>query len=66
MGHQLCICAEHTFYIHKSYVHVLLWCCALPAVEALKNGSSSLDAVEIGCSVCEIEQCDHSVGFGGR
>ena len=28
--------------------------------------SSSLDAVEQGCSVCEIEQCDGTVGYGGR
>merc|ERR1719502_1055869 len=24
-----------------------------------------LDAVEIGCSMCEINQCDGSVGYGG-
>ena len=42
------------------------WCFTSPAVQSLKDGNTSLDAVEIGCSVCEIEQCDHSVGFGGR
>lgn len=31
----------------------------------LKNGTS-LDAIEIGCSVCEHEQCDSSVGFGNH
>lgn len=29
------------------------------------NGSSALDAVEIGCTTCEENQCDGSVGFGG-
>lgn len=28
--------------------------------------SSSLDAVEQGCCVCEVEQCDGTVGYGGR
>ncbi|XP_004364899.2 aspartylglucosaminidase [Capsaspora owczarzaki ATCC 30864] len=27
--------------------------------------TSAVDAVEIGCTVCEIEQCDGSVGYGG-
>ncbi|KAK3939379.1 asparaginase-domain-containing protein [Diplogelasinospora grovesii] len=27
--------------------------------------TSALDAVEIGCSVCEREQCDGTVGYGG-
>lgn len=30
------------------------------------NGGSVLDAVEYGCTVCEVEQCDGSVGYGGR
>ena len=29
------------------------------------NGSSALDAIEFGCSVCEDEQCKHTVGWGG-
>ena len=36
------------------------------AVETLMNGGSVLDAVEYGCTVCEVEQCDGSVGYGGR
>ena len=36
------------------------------AFESLNNGESYLDAIEKGCSVCEVEQCDGSVGFGGR
>lgn len=27
---------------------------------------SALDAIESGCSVCETEQCDGTVGYGGR
>ncbi|XP_054721661.1 N(4)-(Beta-N-acetylglucosaminyl)-L-asparaginase-like isoform X2 [Uloborus diversus] len=30
-----------------------------------KQGGSALDAVEEGCSQCEREQCDFTVGFGG-
>jgi isoaspartyl peptidase/L-asparaginase-like protein (Ntn-hydrolase superfamily) len=30
----------------------------------MSNGSA-LDAIEIGCSTCESEQCDHTVGWGG-
>lgn len=26
---------------------------------------SALDAVEMGCTVCEVEQCDGTVGYGG-
>ncbi|CEJ80115.1 Putative N(4)-(Beta-N-acetylglucosaminyl)-L-asparaginase [[Torrubiella] hemipterigena] len=32
---------------------------------ALKDSSSALDAVEIGCSTCERNRCDGTVGFGG-
>uniref|UniRef100_A0A2K6T1Y7 Aspartylglucosaminidase n=1 Tax=Saimiri boliviensis boliviensis TaxID=39432 RepID=A0A2K6T1Y7_SAIBB len=35
------------------------------AWRALASGGSALDAVENGCTVCEREQCDGSVGFGG-
>ncbi|XXG96079.1 hypothetical protein Hte_002356 [Hypoxylon texense] len=31
----------------------------------LKPETSALDAVEIGCSTCEANQCDGSVGYGG-
>ncbi|KAI0887807.1 asparaginase-domain-containing protein [Annulohypoxylon maeteangense] len=31
----------------------------------LKPDISALDAVEIGCSTCEVNQCDGSVGYGG-
>ncbi|XP_038611264.1 N(4)-(beta-N-acetylglucosaminyl)-L-asparaginase [Tachyglossus aculeatus] len=32
----------------------------------LQAGGSELDAVESGCSLCEAQQCDGSVGFGGH
>lgn len=35
------------------------------AWSVLRSGGSVLDAVEKGCSRCEQEQCDGSVGFGG-
>ncbi|XP_052011079.1 N(4)-(beta-N-acetylglucosaminyl)-L-asparaginase isoform X2 [Xyrauchen texanus] len=35
------------------------------AWSALQKGGSVLDAVETGCTQCELEQCDGSVGFGG-
>ncbi len=38
----------------------------LSAVHSLSKGGSCLDAVEAGCSVCEAEQCDFTVGYGGR
>ena len=36
------------------------------AMQKLQSGGSYLDAVVVGCTECEIEQCDHSVGYGGR
>jgi len=35
------------------------------AREILATGGSVLDAVEIGCTTCEQEQCDGTVGYGG-
>lgn len=35
------------------------------AWDVLKNKGSALDAVEQGASVCEIQQCDGTVGYGG-
>ncbi|XP_067103847.1 N(4)-(beta-N-acetylglucosaminyl)-L-asparaginase isoform X3 [Osmerus mordax] len=35
------------------------------AWSVLQAGGSVLDAVEQGCSRCEVDQCDGSVGFGG-
>jgi N4-(beta-N-acetylglucosaminyl)-L-asparaginase len=32
---------------------------------ALLTDASALDAVELGCSTCESNQCDGSVGYGG-
>jgi len=33
---------------------------------SLSSGNHPLDAVEIGCSVCEANQCDGSVGYGSH
>jgi len=35
------------------------------AYKALLVNSSALDAVQTGCTTCETEQCDGSVGYGG-
>ena len=36
------------------------------AHQVLLQGGSALDAIESGCTVCEDEQCDTSVGFGNH
>ncbi|KAF5898937.1 n(4)-(beta-n-acetylglucosaminyl)-l-asparaginase [Clarias magur] len=36
------------------------------AWRSLQAGASPLDAAHRGCTVCEVEQCDGSVGFGGH
>ncbi|XP_050678975.1 N(4)-(Beta-N-acetylglucosaminyl)-L-asparaginase-like [Leptidea sinapis] len=38
---------------------------SIGAWTVLNEGGSSLDAIERGCSICESEQCDGTVGFGG-
>lgn len=35
------------------------------AWEVLKEGGEALDAIELGASVCEKQQCDGTVGYGG-
>ncbi|CAK1578085.1 unnamed protein product [Parnassius mnemosyne] len=37
----------------------------ISAWEVLKGGGTALDAIEIGASVCEDQQCDGTVGYGG-
>lgn len=39
-------------------------CCTV-AWSTLQSGGSVLDAVQMGCARCEMEQCDGSVGYGG-
>ena len=39
---------------------------SISAKDILETGGSALDAIETGCSKCETEQCDGSVGYGGR
>ena len=38
----------------------------LLAVEKLHQGGTYLDAIAAGGTGCEMAQCDHSVGYGGR
>ncbi|XP_072371906.1 N(4)-(Beta-N-acetylglucosaminyl)-L-asparaginase-like [Scyliorhinus torazame] len=35
------------------------------AWDTLQSGGSAVDAVEKGCSQCEVDQCDGTVGYGG-
>nr|ACO10237.1 N4-Beta-N-acetylglucosaminyl-L-asparaginase [Caligus rogercresseyi] len=38
---------------------------SIAATNVLMDGKSALDTVEAGCSTCEVEQCDFTVGYGG-
>lgn len=38
---------------------------AWQVIQSGSNGSIALDAVVEGCGVCEVEQCDGTVGYGG-
>lgn len=38
---------------------------SVSAWKVLKYGGSSLDAIEKGTSLCEDQQCDGTVGYGG-
>ena len=35
------------------------------AWDFLSHGGNAFDAIEQGCTVCEEEQCDRTVGYGG-
>lgn len=35
------------------------------AWDVLQEGASAIDALTAGCTVCEIDQCDFTVGYGG-
>ena len=39
---------------------------SVSAWSVITSNGSSLDAVEKGCSLCEEERCDGTVGYGGR
>ncbi|KAG9347021.1 hypothetical protein JZ751_005948 [Albula glossodonta] len=45
--------------------HYFALAIAIEAWSTLHSGGSVLDAVEKGCTQCEIQQCDGSVGYGG-
>jgi hypothetical protein len=36
------------------------------AYDVLSNDGTCLDAVEMGCTTCEANQCDGSVGYGNH
>ena len=44
---------------------VFVLCVTYIAWATLMSNGSALDSVESGCNECELQQCDHSVGFGG-
>lgn len=61
------------------FVSIDLGLCSIPLVintwgfsnatvkawELLVSGESAIDAVAEGCAVCEVQQCDGTVGYGG-
>lgn len=56
----------NTCVVMKSLSKCDQWTCFFIAWEILQSEEhSALDAVEHGCSVCEVEQCDGTVGYGG-
>jgi len=55
-------CVRYSVYLCCVYSILLLHI----ALQKLQSGGSYLDAVVAGCTECEVEQCDHSVGYGGR
>ena len=56
---------NHEAQIFDVNLHICnYWSLAWQIISSRKG--SALDAVESGCIVCEAEQCDGTVGFGGR
>ena len=58
---------DSNLYINVEYHNsLLLWCPGLfLGVGRLYEGGTYLDAIVAGAQ-CEMTQCDHSVGYGGR
>ena len=57
----------HIHLTHKICIFIYLFIYFLSvAWETLTGGGTALDAVEHGCTECEILQCDGTVGYGGR
>lgn len=50
--------------MHVKYVNLCKSYCIL-AWEVLKGGGLALDAIEEGAKVCQDQQCDTTVGYGG-
>lgn len=56
----------NSFGVEGSARMLLITFGSLTAWDVLFNQrGSALDAVEQGCTVCEVEQCDGTVGYGG-
>lgn len=47
--------------IYKPVVQVLF----LSGWLAMNKHNSALDGIEVGCTQCEIDQCNGTVGYGG-
>lgn len=70
-----CLCASHRYVTRESLpaqlkppMLVSTWNfenAGAAGNKVLMEGGSALDAVEIGCTQCEIDQCDTTVGYGG-
>ena len=59
--------SEYTVYGHATLCGYLHWVYYLfLAVEKLHEGGTYLDAIVTGGTQCEMAQCNHSVGYGGR
>jgi hypothetical protein len=54
------------FNCHQCLLFFLSTLIVIAAWHVVNNQNrSALDAVEIGCSRCEVDQCDGTVGWGG-
>ena len=52
---------------HVTIILELIYTCSLGiAVGKLHEGGTYLDAIVAGGTECEVAQCDHTVGYGGR
>lgn len=47
------------------YIFIPLYIQILSGWSVLNSNGTAVDAVVAGCTVCEQEQCDGTVGYGG-
>lgn len=59
------VCSGQTQFVVNTWSGVFTDA-TIEAHKSLLQGSSAVDAIELGCSVCEEEQCDTSVGYGNH